>query len=233
MNILAFDTSSSSGSIALSINGLIKYASYFDILITHSETLLPQVDLGLKTNNLTIKDIQALIITNGPGSFTGLRIGLATAKGICLANEIPLITYSTLQLLSSNCFGSKLPILSMIDAKMNEIYCALYSPELEEIISPMTIKPEDLVSLIKEPVVAVGSGYLKYGSELIRLGLNLTPALPHQHLPMATGLFSLLQLIPSDFIYNFDAIADLEPMYLRKSQAEVARDKRLNSTDII
>jgi tRNA threonylcarbamoyladenosine biosynthesis protein TsaB len=228
MNILAFDTSSSSGSIALSMNNAIQYASYFDINITHSETLLPNIDTCLKTNGITIKDIDAMIVANGPGSFTGLRIGLATAKGICMANEIPLLTYQTLLLLASNCYGSKLPILSIIDAKMNEIYCALYSPDLIELLSARTIDPSELFSLIKEPVLAVGSGYVKYGQELKKKGLDLNPALPHQHLPMATGLFSLFELFPQDLLYNFEAIANLEPMYLRKSQAEVARDKKNN-----
>ncbi len=230
MNILAFDTSSSSGSIALTMDSIIKYASFFDIHITHSETLLPQVDVCLKTNRLTIQDIDALIVANGPGSFTGLRIGLATAKGICMANEIPLIPFSTLLLLASNCYGSKLPVLSMIDAKMNEIYCALYSPDLEELMSPRTIDPSDLLKLVTEPVLAVGSGFLKYGQELVKDGLDLHPALPHQHLPMATGLFSLLELFPHSLKYDFEAVANLEPMYLRKSQAEVVRDKRLNIT---
>jgi tRNA threonylcarbamoyladenosine biosynthesis protein TsaB len=229
MNILAFDTSSSSGSIALSVNGIIKYASYFDILITHSETLLPQIDSALTMNSLRIQEIDALLTANGPGSFTGLRIGLSSAKGICMANEIPLLSYSTLLLLASNCYGSKIPILSMIDAKMNEIYCALYTNDLKEIFQPITMLPLELLDLIKEPVVAVGSGFLKYGQDLQKKGLELHPALTHQHLPMATGLFSLLQLFPQDMHYNFEAIANLEPIYLRKSQAEVAREKRIQT----
>lgn len=229
MNILAFDTSSSSGSIALNVNGTIKYASYFDIHITHSETLLPQIDYCLKSNNLTIQDIDALITANGPGSFTGLRIGLSTAKGICMANEIPLLTYSTLLLLGSNCFGSKLPILSLIDAKMNEVYCAMYTHDLREMFSPRTLAPDDLLDLIHEPILAVGSGYLKYGVDLIKKGLDIHPALPHQHLPIATGLFSLLELFPQDLHYDFESIANLEPVYLRKSQAEVVRDNKLAS----
>lgn len=228
MNILAFDTSSASGSIALSVNGVIKYASFFDLHITHSETLLPNVENMLKQNSMTIRDIDALIVANGPGSFTGLRIGLASAKGICMANEIPLLTYQTLLLLASNCYGGKLPILSMIDAKMNEIYCALYTSNLQELISARTINPADLPDLVNEPVLAVGSGFIKYGDELKKKGLDLHPALPHQHLPMATGLFSLLELFPQELSYNFEAVANLEPMYLRKSQAEVARDKRLH-----
>ncbi|HNX01999.1 MAG TPA: tRNA (adenosine(37)-N6)-threonylcarbamoyltransferase complex dimerization subunit type 1 TsaB [Candidatus Cloacimonadota bacterium] len=230
MNILAFDTSSPSGSIAISMDGIVKYASFFNISVTHSETLLPQIDSGLHMSGLQVTDINCIIATDGPGSFTGLRIGLATAKGLCMANQIPLITYSTLQLLASNCYGSALPILSMIDAKMHEIYYAVFTPDLEIMLEPRTESPINLLTTIQEPVMAVGSGFIQYGQDLIEKGLDLHPALSHQNLPMATGLFSLFEHFPKPLQYNFEEIANLEPMYLRKSQAEVAREKRLQSS---
>ena len=83
MNILALSTTSSSGSIAIYKEDHISYINHLDIKITHSERLLPQIDAGLKNSKIGIPDIDLVAIANGPGSFTGVRIGLATAKGVC------------------------------------------------------------------------------------------------------------------------------------------------------
>ncbi|MDD3051112.1 MAG: tRNA (adenosine(37)-N6)-threonylcarbamoyltransferase complex dimerization subunit type 1 TsaB, partial [Candidatus Cloacimonetes bacterium] len=136
MNILAIDTSSSCGSIAISNDNNIRYISYLDLQTTHSERLMPQIDYGLKQAEMKINQINLVAYSNGPGSFTGIRIGLATAKGICFALGIPLVSFNTLEILAYSFKGYSRNILAFMDARMNEVYAALYTPELKEIIAP-------------------------------------------------------------------------------------------------
>jgi tRNA threonylcarbamoyladenosine biosynthesis protein TsaB len=218
---LALDTSSTSGSIALELDGVLIYQSYFNIDITHSETLMPQVDYAMKFCKFTPEDLSGLVTTIGPGSFTGLRIGIATAKGICYGRKIPLLTYYSLELVAANCYGSAHPILVVQDAKMKELYTALYTPTLEPIIAPAVIKPEELVSSVEIPVTIVGNMQERIKPMLEKKGLQVFPALEHQNLPMAAGLFSLRKLKPQPEEYNFELLAELEPQYLRESTAQI------------
>jgi tRNA threonylcarbamoyladenosine biosynthesis protein TsaB len=221
MTWLALDSCSSSGSIALEQDGVLRHLSYFDISVTHSETLMPQIDAALKFCNLPPNEISGIITTIGPGSFTGLRIGLATAKGIAFANQIPLLTYSSLQLIAANCYGSDLPVLVCLDAKMKELYAALYTPELLEINSPCVIKVEELVSMIDQPVLLVGNATDKVMPLLAEKGIEYRIALSHQNLPIASALFSLKRLLPQSEVYDFETLAKLEPQYLRESTAQI------------
>jgi tRNA threonylcarbamoyladenosine biosynthesis protein TsaB len=226
---LALDTSSTSGSIALEQDGKLVYQAYFNIEITHSETLMPQVDYGMKFCKFTPADLSGMVITIGPGSFTGLRIGLATAKGICYGRKLPLLIYSSLELVAANCFGSKHPILVVQDAKMKELYAALYSPTLEPIIAPAVIKPEELVSMVEIPVTIAGNMQERIKPMLEEKGLQVFPVLEHQNLPMAAGLFSLKRLKPQPEEYNFEYLAELEPLYLRESTAQIKFNQKKQS----
>jgi len=223
---LAIDSSSSSGSIALEKDGELLYQCYFNISITHSETLMPQIDAALKFCNLEPKDLGGIVTTIGPGSFTGLRIGLATAKGIAYGRKIPLLTYSSLELVAANCYGSALPILVCLDAKMKELYAALYSPALDILIEPQVIKAEDLAAKIDSAVLLVGNASEKLLPLLKEKGLEVQLALKHQNFPMAAGLFSLMKLKPQSETYDFEAIAKLEPQYLRESTAQIKHQQK-------
>ena len=229
MNILALSTTSSSGSIAIFKEDHISYINHLDIKITHSERLLPQIDAGLKNSKISISDIDLVVIANGPGSFTGVRIGLATAKGICMAHDIPLLPINTLELLANNIAHSNRNILALIDARMAEVYAALYSPELEIIIPATNAKPVDLFKMITEPVIIVGDGGKEFKKEILVSGINYTFCLEHQNIPLASTLISiaLMSNIPE---YNFESISELEPYYLRKSQAELIRDEKIKKT---
>ena len=121
MNILGIETSSSWGSVAVVKDDRIVFSSYLDIKVTHSERLLPQIDAALKSSSLQISDLDIIAISNGPGSFTGLRIGLAAAKGLSFPHEIPLYPVNTLRLLAANLYGNEFPILSFMDARMQEV----------------------------------------------------------------------------------------------------------------
>ncbi|RLC55752.1 MAG: tRNA (adenosine(37)-N6)-threonylcarbamoyltransferase complex dimerization subunit type 1 TsaB, partial [Candidatus Cloacimonadota bacterium] len=194
--------------------------------ITHSERLLPQIDAGLKNSKIGIPDIDLVVIANGPGSFTGVRIGLATAKGICMAQNIPLLPINTLELLANNVADSSRNILALIDARMAEVYAALYSTKLELIIPETNAKPAEFFKKIKEPVIIVGDGAKEFKKEILESGIDHTFCLEHQNIPLASTLISiaLKSNIP---IFDFERIAELEPYYLRKSQAELVRDEKI------
>lgn len=218
---LAFDSSGTSGSIALEKDNRLIYQCYFNIDITHSETLMPQIDVAFKFCGLAAKDLNGIVTTIGPGSFTGLRIGLATAKGIAYARKLPLLTYSTLELVAANCYGSKLPILVCLDAKMKEFYAGLYSSDLSSLLEDCVIKPELLISQIDTSVTLVGNVSDKVKPMLEEKGLQVCSALEHQNLPMAAGLLALKRLKPQPEVYDFDMLAALEPRYLRESTAQI------------
>jgi len=226
LNILALSTTSSSGSIAIYKEDHISYINHLDIKVTHSERLLPQIDTGLKSSKIDILQINLVVIANGPGSFTSIRIGLATAKGICMAHNIPLLPISTLNLLANNVVLSNQNILTLIDAKMSEVYAALYSPELKLLIPETNAKPAELLKMIKKPVVIVGDGVKVFKEEIDNSGIDYQLCMEHQNIPLASTLISiaLKSEIPK---YDFNFISELEPYYLRKSQAELVRDEKL------
>jgi tRNA threonylcarbamoyl adenosine modification protein YeaZ len=185
---------------------------------------MPQIAFGLEQSNIKLKNLDLVTIANGPGSFTGIRIGLATAKGICMAHEIPLLPINTLELLAYNIFGNNRDILPFIDARMSEVYAALYSSNLEQLIPLQNVKPADFLQKISKPVTIVGDGLESYREIIEKSKIDFVPALPHQNIPLASTLISIALRNPVPD-YNFDQISELEPFYLRKSQAEIAREK--------
>ncbi len=223
MIILAIDTSNSSGSIALMKNKVLLFSSYFNIKITHSETLMPEIDRALSLCNLTTDRLDAIAIAIGPGSFTGLRIGLATAKGICYAHKIPLIPISSLKILAMNYYNCGKDILVMQDAKMKEVYVALYSDKLAEITSPRCISPEEVARLVKNPTIVVGTGISSY-RDLLSGHPNIEiNDISEKNQAKAESIFSLIQIENIHPSFDFDFNSQLEPFYIRKSQAEVNR----------
>jgi tRNA threonylcarbamoyladenosine biosynthesis protein TsaB len=226
LNILALDTSSSFGTIAVAKNDRLIYLSVIDIQATHSERLMPQIDYGMKMAQLSMKDLDLICVGNGPGSFTGIRIGLATAKGLCLGNDIPLLPFNTLAIIANNLYKPQYPVLVLLDAKMNEVYGALYSPEMEIIIPPQNAEPAELFKQIQQKVIITGDGVARYKSVLEEQEIEFETVLAHQNILYASTMIGLVlhqNIIPK---YDFDFIADLEPYYLRRSQAEIIKARK-------
>jgi tRNA threonylcarbamoyladenosine biosynthesis protein TsaB len=224
LNILALNTTSSSGSIAISQNNAVSFVSYLDIQITHSERIMPQIDFGLKQCKLEVKDLDLICLANGPGSFTGLRIGLATAKGMSYACNIPILPINTLEALAYNLLGNQYPIVCLMDAKMGEIYGAMYSPSMEILISPQNNKPETFLEKITEPVTIIGDGSEKYKHIIREKVKEYQLGCLHQNILLATNLLSIAAMKPIP-AYNFNEVANLEPDYLRKSQAQLVKEQ--------
>lgn len=161
--ILSLETSTLHCSVALHEKGELLSHELVSEEGSHAKALTLLIEKVMKTAGRALADLTAVAVSNGPGSYTGLRIGLATAKGICFALDKPLICLPTLQILSAVVqppAGSLL--LPMLDARRMEVYAAVYSPELEE-VSPQEahiLTPESYQGFA--PVVAFGNGSAKW-----------------------------------------------------------------------
>lgn len=222
---IALDTTQQHGSIALAENGVLLYSAWLDIRITHSETLMPELDHALKLCHKSPRSIKAIHLCNGPGSFTGLRIGLATAKGIAYANKIPVYTYSSLELCGINLYACGRDILVVIDAKMNEIYAAKYDQYLSELLPPTVMKPEDIAQYADGECFLLGSGSELVLATLAQNGISCIRVLPYQERMNAAGLFALHCIKKTSLEYDYQVLAELEPMYLRESTAQIRKKK--------
>lgn len=221
---LAIDSSQSSGSIAISDQGRLLYSAFFDIRITHSETLMPTLDSAMKLCGFTPEDIEEISVCLGPGSFTGLRIGLATAKGIAFARGIDVLGYNSLELAAVPCLITGKRILTLIDAKMKELYAAAFDEKLNCIVSPRVISPTDILDWDINSSILTGSAVPQVRKLLEDKGIMAEYAPDFMLAPKAELLFSLPAYLKPR-VYSGLSLADLEPLYIRKSTAQI-RAKR-------
>ena len=161
--ILSLDTSTQNCSVALHENGQLVTQELVSEEGSHSKALTLLIEKVMKTAGRALAELSAVAVSNGPGSYTGLRIGLATAKGICFALDKPLICLPTLQVLSAAVQSpSGNLLLSLLDARRMEVYAAVYTAELQE-VSPQEahiLSPDSFQEF--KPVLAFGNGSSKW-----------------------------------------------------------------------
>lgn len=181
--ILALETATTCGSLALVAEDRCLAEYSLNTSTTHSRRLLAGIHWLLAQCDLGWPRIAAIAVGLGPGSFTGLRISLSTAKGLCMAAEKPLLGVETLTGLASQFPFSSLPICPVVDARKNEIYTALYRCNQqgfpERTTEAMVIKPQRLQEFITTPTLLVGDGLPLYGhmlKELLGESACLAPA---------------------------------------------------------
>jgi tRNA threonylcarbamoyladenosine biosynthesis protein TsaB len=223
--ILALETATMSGSVALIAENRCLAEFSLQTGETHSRRLLAGVDWLLQETGIEWPTIDAVAVSLGPGSFTGLRIGLATAKGLILAGGVKLIGVGTLDGLAAQLFAAgEILICPVLDARKKEVYCGFYRcckhgiPRLLK--EYMAISPEDLCDMIDQPVLLLGDGVSVYG-DLFRekLGdlLNKPPASVYFPRAAAIGLLALDKWQRNEFLDP----AGAEPIYIRASEAEL------------
>jgi len=223
MKILGVDTSTLTAGIGIIEGDEILVELKFSIKITYSEILLSCIDQALKNIDLKMDDIDGFAISIGPGSFTGLRIGLSTLKGLCFATKRPLASVPSLDALAYLSLYCQYPVVTMLDAKKNQVYAAIYETkngELKRQTDYLVMDVEDLVNKISQKVLFVGPGAKVYKQKLIELlGENAYFSLGEQSLSSGAtvALLGLKKLISG----QVEDIANLEPLYLRKSEAEL------------
>lgn len=224
MKILAVDSSGLTATVAVYADGIILASQTVNNKKTHSQTLLPMIKDMMEHSGLKLEKIDAVAIAEGPGSFTGLRIGAATIKGLCLAIDKPLIPVSTLAGLAYNLAGCSSLICPILDARRKQVYTALYSfekDELNELAAPSAQGIDELLCELDNysDITFVGDG-LPVFKEIIssKLGGRAHYAMPHMMLQNAASIAVLAaKMYENGVAVSADAF---EPVYLRLSQAE-------------
>lgn len=222
--ILALETAGPCGSVALVCPGRCLGEYSLNTETTHSRRLLAGVEWLLDQTSLSWEHIDAIGVSLGPGSFTGLRIGLATAKGLCLATGKPLLGVAGLDGLASQIPFSTLPVCPVVDARKKEIYTALYhchssgTPIRTSNISVMA--PERLAEVISGPTIFIGDALPLYGGMLRQLlpgFARLAPAEICYARASAIGCVALRHFAAGEFLDPATAV----PIYVRSSDAEL------------
>jgi tRNA threonylcarbamoyladenosine biosynthesis protein TsaB len=222
MIILAADTSTKTGSVAL-VEDEAPIAEYtLNVSETHSARLMPTIDRVLTDCGMEIADVDALAIAIGPGSFTGLRIGLATFKGLALAAEKKLVAVPTLDALAESLAFSRHIVCPILDARMDEVYAAFYRFNdglCEKLSEDMVVPVEELFREVDEAVVILGDGIPLYRDRIVAtLGERAVFAPQRLWMPRAVNVAALAKSRLDKG--ESDDIDTLEPIYLRKSEAE-------------
>lgn len=153
MNILAFDTASSSGAVAIMRDGLVIAQTQLNIGLTHSEQLLPAIDDLMTITGSKMDEMDAIAITCGPGSFTGLRIGFSTAKGMALGLGKPLIPVSTLDVLAQNGLGVVGLVVPIMNARRKQVYTAVYQSNGQEVVRKSDYQAIGITDLLQEILI--------------------------------------------------------------------------------
>jgi tRNA threonylcarbamoyladenosine biosynthesis protein TsaB len=227
--ILSIETSTNCGSVGLVGPGVCLGEISLTSRTTHSKRLLASIDFLFKETGVILNDIAAIAVGLGPGSFTGLRIALSTAKGLSMASTKPLIGVPTLEGLASQLPQTGFAICPIIDARKKELYQALYrnssNGNLTEIIPPRAITPENLSENMDEPTLFCGDGINVYGKLISeRMGELAHFAAPETVFPRAAAIGKLaLSLFDRE---KFLDPARAVPLYVRTSDAELEFGKK-------
>ena len=173
MKILSIETSTMLGGVAIidETTGLIA-ETRLNVKTTHSERLMTAVNNTLVQSELTLADIDVFAVAAGPGSFTGLRIGLSTVKGLSYATGKPVVTVPTLDAFAWNFPYSAYPLCLMLDARKSEVYAAVYKWEensFSTVIECVSIRPEVLLETLQGRVLFAGEGVLVYREKIIAI----------------------------------------------------------------
>lgn len=230
MLILAIDSSTPVAGVALVRDEAVMREVFINFRRQHSEILMPLVDQILQGCEMTAQDLDALAVTVGPGSFTGLRIGMAAVKGLSLAAGLPVVGVSTLEVIAHNlCFTDSL-VCPILNARRGEVYGACYDnrgnyPRLlapEQACPPPEFARQALALARQEEmqgIIWLGDGCEAYREELagaIRQPLRMAPA--HLMLPRAAALGSLALVKANRG--EFEPVMTMRPRYIRLSEAE-------------
>ena len=225
--VLACDTSTKVGSIALLEGDVITAES---MLLSdgnsHSRRILDDIAHMLQSRKMTPADIDLIVSSVGPGSFTGVRIAMASMKGLALSLNRPMVGVSSLLALATPHLGKTAPVMAALDAKKNEVYAAFYDSSGNELIAPTISSPNEFANQVASicstgPVLAVGEGITAWRQAfLAALPQRITFAAAHENYVKAAVMAVLGSKLP-----HAD-VATLEPMYLRRSEAEIKLQKK-------
>lgn len=227
MKILALETSAKAVSVAVVENGTVLASAYQNVGLTHSVTLMPLLDSMLKNAGLTMEDIDCVAVANGPGSFTGLRIGVSAAKGLAWTGELPCCGVSTLEAMAQNLRDHDGIVICAMDARRNQIYNALFEAKdgtLTRLCPDRAIGLDEVAAALKnceKSKIVVGDGAKLCYTYLSEQGIDCRMAQPGAVMQNAVGV----GMVACKMAAQGETVSsrDLVPVYLRLSQAERER----------
>ncbi|MEN6565578.1 MAG: tRNA (adenosine(37)-N6)-threonylcarbamoyltransferase complex dimerization subunit type 1 TsaB [Veillonellales bacterium] len=217
-------------SVALAAEDILLAEITLQTKKTHSEVLMPHIEQLLTMANVAKRDIMAVAVSIGPGSFTGLRIGLATAKALAYALQIPIVGVPTLAALAYGCPLPGTLLSPLLDAQKGNVYQAVFRWEqgnLQTVQPARVIRFSDVLREMgskDQPVLLLGEGAVMNRQVILQAGGNLLLAPPHIIMPRAASVAMLGQKMLAAGEQQ-DVMA-LEPLYIRRSEAEVLWEKR-------
>ena len=225
MKLLAIDSSGMVASVAIVTDGILTGEYTVNHKKTHSQTLLPMLDALVQMVGLDLSEIDAIAVAGGPGSFTGLRIGSATAKGLGFALNKPIVSVPTVDALAYNLYGAEGIICPMMDARRQQVYTGIYHFEGSRMVTDLEQAPRkigDIASAVNATgsmVTLLGDGipvYLDRLKELLTVPYRVAP--PHVNRQRAAAVGALGELYYR--AGRIQTAAEHTPDYLRLSQAE-------------
>ena len=231
--ILALDTSAKPVSCALIKDGRILASNYCNSGLTHSQTLMPMIDHMLSVADVTVAQLDAIAVNAGPGSFTGVRIGVSAVKGLAFAGGIPCVSVSTLESMAENvAITDDVIVCGAMDARCSQVYTALFAKQngvAVRLTEDMAITIDELGERLKDvnkPIVLVGDGSEICYSRLADSIPNLMLAPPSVRYQSAasTAVVAEKKLLAGETV----TAAELLPVYLRLPQAERELNAKLN-----
>jgi tRNA threonylcarbamoyladenosine biosynthesis protein TsaB len=225
MKLLAIDSSGLVASVGIVTESELIAEYTINYKKTHSQTLLPMIDAIVSMIDLEINEIDGIVVAAGPGSFTGLRIGASTAKGLGLALNKPIISVPTVDALGFNLYKTTDIICPIMDARRNQVYTGLYefiSEEYVTIAPQMAVEISDIaeeVNKLGRSVIFLGDGVEVYKNKLEELLTVPYTFAPNHLLKQRAGALGTLGLLyyKQGKVVSAD---EFEPIYLRLSQAE-------------
>ena len=239
MRVLAIDTSTLLGGVAImdDLSGLIAEAR-LNVKSTHSERLMTAIDYVLKQSGYRLSDMDFFAVAIGPGSFTGLRIGLSTVKGFSYATGKPIVSVPTLEALAQNFPFCRYPVCTMLDARKKEVYVALFEWEGEgfiRLMPEMSVKVEEFLKSLRgdnhRKVVFTGDGAILYRDEISDcMSESAIFASPEKMVTSPANVASIG--IQKALRGEFSDPIRLVPFYIRRSEAELKQVKKAEGKEL-
>ena len=235
MKILGIDTSSMAASVAVIEDNKLICEYTINTKKTHSQKLMPMIENMLGLSDLNVREIDAIAVCEGPGSFTGLRIGMATAKAIAHVNDIPVIGVNSLEALAANMNLCDKKICSILDAQRNQVYTGRYQYEGTKLVEIKEIGIQQIDELLEELAqsgeqwILVGEAVYKYEDKIREISNIEIPAASN-NVTKAGSLCSVAKVKFDEGKDIFDCYT-VNPLYIRKSQAEEQYEEKQRKLD--
>lgn len=234
MKILGVDSTATAASAAVFIDGKIVSLQFSNTGLTHSQTLLPMIDTALKNASLKVDDLDFVAVSNGPGSFTGVRIGVSAVKGIAQPLDIPCISVSTTEVIAKPLENTGCYAVAVMDARCNQVYTAQFDCEngFNRITPDEAITIDELgdkLKDVKKTIVLIGDGTKVAFNKLKDVLPNITVATASVVYQSAADVCVLAAEKVSVEDFKLTMAHDVLPNYLRLSQAERELKKKNNN----